>query len=363
MKKLLVVLVLLTGLFFAAREFVRNPPARNVAAAAETAPVPHPGDAADDPAIWVDPDDPTRSVVIGTDKKGGLSVFDLDGRALQVVDTEDRFNNVDLRPDVPWRGESIVLVAAGAKEGDRMVLFRLDPTSRSLTPLDEADGGSFAVGVDPEGVALGRDAASGAVSVFTVGPDLEGEGEERFLVEQWRLSTGADAGAPPTCVRRLVLGGEAEGLVVDDAHGALFVAEENAGIWRFSAAPDAEDDRTLVATVGRLGSLRHDVEGLAIWAGPNGGGYLVASSQGSDDFVVYERTGDHAVLGRFEVVAGAVDAVTHTDGIEVTSTPLGPRYPRGLLVVQDDENDDQNQNFKLVPWHLVAERLGLDADE
>jgi 3-phytase len=36
----------------------------------ETTPVSHRGDAADDAAIWVNPSDPARSTIIGTDKVG-----------------------------------------------------------------------------------------------------------------------------------------------------------------------------------------------------------------------------------------------------------------------------------------------------
>ena len=42
-----------------------------LSAAVETQPVGHSGDAADDPAIWVNPVDPARSTIIGTDKLGG----------------------------------------------------------------------------------------------------------------------------------------------------------------------------------------------------------------------------------------------------------------------------------------------------
>src|SRR4051812_48802963 len=49
-------------------------------AAVQTEPVPSKGDAADDPAIWIHPTDPTVSMVMGTDKKGGLNGFDLDGK-------------------------------------------------------------------------------------------------------------------------------------------------------------------------------------------------------------------------------------------------------------------------------------------
>src|SRR5688572_3311652 len=63
-----------------------RPPGASVSAAVETAPVPSPGDAADDPAIWVDRADPAQSLVLGTDKKGGLAVYDLAGVELQRFD-------------------------------------------------------------------------------------------------------------------------------------------------------------------------------------------------------------------------------------------------------------------------------------
>ena len=58
---------------------------------------------------------------------------------------------------------------------------------------------------------------------------------------------------------------------------------------------------------------------------------------------------------------GSIDAVTHTDGLDVNSAPL-PGFPNGLLVVQDDGNPDSgvDQNFKLVDWTLIRDALGLD---
>ena len=38
-------------------------------AKAQTVPVPHGGDAADDPAIWIHPTDPEKSLLLGTDKR------------------------------------------------------------------------------------------------------------------------------------------------------------------------------------------------------------------------------------------------------------------------------------------------------
>ena len=48
-----------------------------------------------------------------------------------------------------------------------------------------------------------------------------------------------------------------------------------------------------------------------------------------------------------------------TDGLEVTSVSMGPEFPGGLVVVQDDENTDpdQPQNFKLIPWSTVESAI------
>src|SRR5690606_16649840 len=54
-----------------------------VAVHTQTDPVNTSGDAADDPAIWIHPQQPERSLVLGTNKKAGLQVYDLQeiGRA------------------------------------------------------------------------------------------------------------------------------------------------------------------------------------------------------------------------------------------------------------------------------------------
>src|SRR5699024_11432603 len=49
----------------------------------QTDPIPSPGDAADDPAIWLHPSDPARSRVLGTDKRNGLAVSGLRRRQPQ----------------------------------------------------------------------------------------------------------------------------------------------------------------------------------------------------------------------------------------------------------------------------------------
>ena len=106
-------------------------------AAVETEPVPSKGDAADDPAIWVHPDKPDRSLVLGTDKKGGLNVFDLDGHRLQIVSDGSRPNNVDVIYDFPLLGGRADLAVAGTRSKSRpgVAFWRIDPAIRHLTEL------------------------------------------------------------------------------------------------------------------------------------------------------------------------------------------------------------------------------------
>jgi hypothetical protein len=56
---------------------------------------------------------------------------------------------------------------------------------------------------------------------------------------------------------------------------------------------------------------------------------------------------------RVERGNACVDPVTGSDGIEVSTANLGPTFPHGAFVTQDDSNDGLNQNFKLVPLEHV----------
>jgi 3-phytase len=110
------------------------------------------------------------------------------------------------------------------------------------------------------------------------------------------------------------------------------------------------------------GHLVADVEGITIYRASGGEGYLLVSSQGDDAYAVYRRRPPNEYIGRFRIGDGAVDGVTSTDGIDVTSQRLPAPFTEGLLVVQDDRNTSPQapQNFKLVPWSEVRRALALD---
>jgi len=307
----------------------------------ETEPVPNSGDAADDAAIWIHPTDPSLSTVIGTDKDGGLAVYDLAGRELQ-YDASVEPNNVDLRYDFPLGGTTVTLVGFSDQRNGSIGAHMVDPaTGQVVDVVARPLKPSFNV----YGFCMYRSPASGKYYAFVT--------SSGGSVEQWELFDDGTGKVDGTLVRSFSVGSQSEGCVADDVYADLYIGEENVGIWKYGAEPGDGSARTMVDPTGPAGHITADVEGLAIYYTSDGGGYLLASSQGSNQFVIYDRL-TNAHVGTFEIVAGAIDGVTGTDGIDVTNFSLGPAFPEGLFVAQDGNNSGANQNFKYVPWGAIA---------
>ena len=324
---------------------VQASPPRATAGKVETTPVRSEGDAADDVAVWVHPTQPALSLVIGTDKRDALEVYDLAGRRIQRIAGGRAMNNVDLRTGFSIGGEVVPLVATA---GGGLRFFRLD--ERRLTEVTAPP-----VQIEPaeeDGVCLYRSRVSGTFYAFTTGP--------KGWVDQWELVADGDR-VDARLVRGWHIGSRLESCVVDDDHGRLYVSEERVGIWEYGAEPGAPlFPRILVDVTGPAGHLTADVEGLAIVEQPGGDGYLLASSQGDHTFVAYRRGPDHAFLGKLRVVSGGtVDGCSDTDGIEATSSYLGPSFPAGIFVCQDGRNtlpgSAGRQNFKYLPLEAVLD--------
>jgi 3-phytase len=332
-----------------AEEVVVRPEAR-----AQTVPVPHGGDAADDPAIWIHPTDPARSLLLGTNKQGGLHVHDVDGGLLAVVSDGCRPNNVDVLYGFRLDGAQVDLAVATARDPKArgLKVWRIDSHSRTLT--DVAEGGVLKAfgGGEPYGCSTYRDPKSGLHYVFV--------NAKNGTIEQHRLEDAGGGKVRSVKVRTLRLKSQPEGSVADDELGHFYVGEEGGGVWKFAAAPDAPAEGKRIARVGENG-LKADVEGLTIYHAAGGKGYLIVSSQGNNTFKVYEREGDNRFLLTIDPRKGTIDDVSDTDGICVTNRPTSARFPKGMFMVQDGSNSGGKQNFKLYGWEDVAgDRLLID---
>jgi len=304
-------------------------------------------DAADDPEIWVDPKNRARGVIIGTDKKAGLYVYDLAGKQLQYL-PGGMPNNVDLRDGFPTAQGPRVLVAASdrGRPGAGAALFLLDPATLKLSlwaavPIDLTE---------PYGLCLAR--RGEAFLMIVNGTDGQ--------VRQLQVTTGPDGQPKLTEERRFSVPSQPEGCVADDALGRLYLGEEGAGVWRFDLGAGPAKGALIAQAPSQM--LKPDVEGLTLLReGP--ATWLIASSQGDSAFAVWRVDGPAAQYrGRFSVMAaGGVDAVTGTDGVAALGGPVGA-FPEGLVVMQDDEDQGAagaKQNFKLVDWREVKRALGL----
>ena len=310
-------------------------------------------DAADDPAVWASASpvtvmgQSTPGFVAGTDKKSGLYIYGFDGRILQFM-PEGLLNNVDLVQGLTVGGKpQLVLGASDRTPGKTGVaLYLFDPAGTGDNGVRY--WGSIKTDViEPYGFCFGK--RGDEIHAVLVGH----EGELRQFV------LTADAAWAPVAreVRRAEIGTISEGCAVDEATNALYIAEENVGVWRYGLDPASGAARTLVQPIAP-GVLVADAEGLTTIADGDKR-YLIGSSQGDSTFPVWRIDGAAPEYkGRFVVVDGVVDGVTGTDGLAAASGQVGP-FPAGLVVVQDDVNDTGTQNFKYVDWRDIRTALGL----
>ncbi|MFJ3115056.1 phytase [Pseudomonas protegens] len=317
-----------------------------VQAAAQSEPVGRQGDAADDPAIWVHPQQPSLSRVLGTNKKQGLLAYDLQGKLLQEL-AVGRLNNVDVRPNFQLGERRVDLAVASNRDRNSLSLFAIDRASGELseagevpTPLKEIYG-----------ICLFQPASG---EIYAIANDKDGT----FV--QYRLSAPGGT-AQGELVRRFKVASQPEGCVADDQRQRLFLGEEDVGVWAVDARP--EQPATLHSVIKVGGLLQADVEGLALYQS-NARDYLVISSQGNDSYLVLDAEPPFASHGAFRVSLNAragIDGASETDGLEVTSANLGGPWSQGLLVVQDGRKrmPEQTQNFKFVPWAEVTQALKL----
>nr|WP_243054768.1 phytase [Pseudomonas sp. BP01] len=322
------------------------PPVVQINAQVQTDGVPSLGDAADDPAIWVNARQPELSRVLGTDKKGGLLAYDLHGKQLQDLRV-GRLNNVDVRNGFQLGEREVDLAVASNRDRNSLHLFAIDPASGQLSDIGQVPTGLKEI----YGLCLFKDADA---AIYAIANDKDG----RFV--QYRLD-GSSGQAGGTLVRSFSTATQSEGCVADDRNQRLFIGEEDVAVWALDARGDGPTRLDKVIGVGGL--VKDDIEGLALYHG-KGGDYLVISSQGNDSYVVVDAKPPYRLRGGFQVSLDAqrgIDGASETDGLDVTSANLGGPWAKGLLVVQDGRKrmPEGNQNYKYVPWAAVAEALGL----
>ncbi len=312
------------------------------------------GDAADDPAIWVNKKRPQKSLVIGTNKQQGLFVYDLQGREVQHFNT-GKLNNVDVRYGVPFGKKIVDIAVATNRDDNSLAIYTIDPKNGKLnfsgsvtTDLEEIYGFCLYQNANGNTYAI-PNAKSGEFQQIQL-TAVAGQTNKNALVWQGKK------------VRSFFVKSQPEGCVADDKNQRLFVGEEDEAVWTIGAEPNAGTQVELVLRAGDL--LVADVEGMGIYQGKHKN-YLVVSSQGNNSYVILDATAPYKTRGVIRIDLDAeqgIDGVSETDGLEVTHANLGGVFGEGMLVVQDGHKvmPEAPQNFKYVSWEKIRTALALE---
>jgi myo-inositol-hexaphosphate 3-phosphohydrolase len=332
-----------------------------VPASGETVPVQTSGDSADDPAIWVHPTTPEASLIIGNNKRGALETYDLSGnRVQQLRDSVTFWGNVDNRYAVQIGANTRDLIAVSHRG---LQFYTVNPDTRQLRSI--TDG--VALATSGEGVCLYRSPTTSITYAVVI--TIKGR------VRQYELTdVDLDGLIDGRLVRDFQLSSEAEGCVADDEAQALYISQEDVALWKFEAEPTLGNAGIVVDSVTASGGqLEPDIEGVTIADTDDGGKFLFASAQrvssaSQSYFTTYQINDRFEGLESwtqhksFRVGNGlTADDCDRTDGIAAYAGDLGPQFPYGIFVCQDNNNSGPRgtsyQDFKYVRLEAILPHL------
>lgn len=294
----------------------------------------------DDPAIWINPQDASKSLIIGTDKdtNGGLYVFDLNGKIIHKFLGLKRPNNVDIEYGFDLNGKKIDLAATTERETNKVKLYTL-PNLKEIGEISVFDGETER---GPMGISMYKNPQTG--EIFAVVGRKSGP-KDGYLW-QYKL-VEKDGGITGEVVRKFgKYSGlkEIESIAVDDEAGYIYYSDEMFGVHQYFADPAKGNEE--LAVFGK-GDFKSDVEGISIYPTSSTTGYILVSNQQKDTFNVYLR--ENPEKGR---IAEIPVSTKESDGSEVTNVNLGPKFPKGIFVAMSN-----GKVFHIYDWRMLEERI------
>lgn len=298
----------------------------------------------DDPAIWVNSKDPAASLIIGTDKEvnGGLYVFDLHGKVVKTVPELGRPNNVDIAYGFKLNDELVDIVITTERSNNQLRIF-------SVPDMEPIDNGGLEVfeGVDergPMGIALysTSDGVLYAIVGRTDGP-LEG------YLWQYRIEDAGNGNVKLVKVREFgKYSGvkEIEAIAVDNELGFVYYADEAFGVRKYYANPAMGNEELALFGTDDFG---RDIEGISIYKTDDKTGYILISDQQVGTFNIYPREGTLEDQNRHQLIKSVELMTLESDGSEVSSTNLGPEFPKGIFVAMSTD-----KTFHIYDWRDIA---------
>ncbi len=307
----------------------------------------------DDPAIWINPVDASKSLIIGTDKDsiGALYVFDLQGKIIDSLVRRDiqRPNNVDLGYGLDMGSRQIDFAVTGERLTSRLRFFQL-PEMEEITPggIEIYQGETGPEFRDLMGVAVYKSPQS--KKTYVIAGRKNGPTDSTYL---WQYEVkGSEEGIELELVRKFgSFSGnkEIEAIAVDAELGFIYYSDEGKGVRKYYAEPEKGNEE--LAFFGIEG-FTEDHEGISIYKTSTQNGYILVSDQGANLFHVFPREGTTSNPNEHPLITTLPLSTVSSDGSEVTNVSLGPDFPKGLFVAMSDD-----KTFQIYNWEDLAEKI------
>jgi len=305
---------------------------------------------ADDPAVWINKKDPSKSLIIGTDKDlaGALFVFNLEGKIQtdKVVKGLKRPNNVDVEYGLKLLGISTDIAVTTERFTHKLRIFSLP----DMKPIDNGgievfENETNAGYRDLMGIALYKNIKG---EIYAIVGRKTGPKTGEYLW-QYLLKDDGFGRVKAMLVRKFgnYSGkNEIESIAVDDELGYVYYSDEGVGVRKYYAEPSKGNEQlALFATTG----FAEDHEGISIYKLSKKKGYILVSDQGADKFHIFRREGSKQNPNEHQLVKIIKVEAHQSDGSETVALPFNKNFRKGLFVAMSDD-----RTFHIYRWEDIA---------
>lgn len=295
----------------------------------------------DDPAIWIHPEDVTKSLIVGTDKNidGGLFVFDLNGKIVNKVLGLKRPNNVDIQYGLNFQNQKIDIAVTTERNQNKIRIYSL-PDMKEVGAIDVFEGEAEK---DPMGIALYK--APNTQEIYAIvgrksGPNGTYLWQYKLYEDQGKIvgkvvrKFGSYSGKK-----------EIEAIAVDNELGYIYYSDEQFGIRKYYADPQKGNEE--LALFGQNDFLE-DMEGISIYKTGDKTGYILISNQQKNTFNIYKREGEAIDSHKHVKIAEIPVSTIFSDGSEVSNVNFGEKFPKGLFVAMSE-----GKVFHIYDWREI----------
>lgn len=306
----------------------------------------------DDPAFWIHPEDPGKSLIIGTDKEvgGGLYVYNLQGKIVDSFTNMQRPNNVDVAYGLLVNGKKTDIAVTTERKTNTIRIFSLpdlEPIDNGGIPIFEGEQGEEER--DGMGIALySRQTDSAQTEIYAIVGRKTGPSGSYLW--QYKLSGTPEGNVKAEVVRKFgAYSGkkEIEAIAVDNELGYVYYSDETAGVRKYYADPEKGNEELAFFAQD---DAKRDHEGIAIYKSTDSTGYILVSNQQKNTFLVYPREGTNGAIHKHELLAEIPVSTVECDGADAIHVNFGPQFPKGIFVAMSN-----GKVFHIYDWRVLQD--------